>query len=203
MTKGRIIQRGAEAVLYLDSEGSLVKERVKKGYRIPELDETIRRRRSKLEVRLLDKARRSGIDTPCAALTDDHMIKMDYIDGVRVKDALGGMGVREQDATARKIGTMVAALHSSDIVHGDLTTSNMLLKDGKIFLIDFGLGKVSGKVEDQATDLFLLLEALTSTHYGISARVWKNIIKTYVQKYSNAREVMTRFETIERRRRYK
>jgi len=203
MTQGRIIHMGAEAVLYLDADGSLVKERVKKGYRIPELDETIRRRRSKLEVRLLDKARRSGVATPGATLTDKYNIRMDFIDGERVKDALNGMSRQEQDATAHEIGSIVAALHSSDIVHGDLTTSNMLLKDGKIFLIDFGLGKVSRKVEDQATDLFLLLEALTSTHYGISARVWKNIIKIYVQKYSNAHEVMTRFERIEHRRRYK
>ncbi len=203
MTMGKIIQRGAEAVLYLDPDGSLVKERIKKGYRIPELDESIRRRRSKLEVRMLERARRSGVPTPSAALKDKYNIRMDFIDGERVKDALNRMGEEEQDGIACEIGSMVAALHSSEIVHGDLTTSNMILKDGKIFLIDFGLGKVSRKVEDQATDLFLLLEALTSTHYGISARVWKNIIKIYVQKYSNAQEVMTRFERIEHRRRYK
>ncbi len=203
MTKCRIIQRGAEAVLYLDSEGSLMKERVKKGYRIPELDEAIRRQRARLEVRLLEKARRSGVNTPMASLTDKYNIRMEYIEGDRVKDVLGGMGRHGQDETAAKIGSFVAVLHGSDIVHGDLTTSNMLLKEGKIYLIDFGLGKVSTKVEDKAMDLFLLWEALRSTHFGISGRVWKNIINTYVQRYSNAREVLARFEKIERRRRYK
>jgi Kae1-associated kinase Bud32 len=202
----RIIQRGAEAVLYLDEDGddvSLVKERVKKGYRIPELDEQIRKQRSKLEVRLLEKARRSGALTPKASLTNKYIIRMDYIDGERVKDVLNSMSGPEQDGMAEKIGSFVAGLHESDIIHGDLTTSNMLLKDGLIYLIDFGLGKVSHKVEDKATDLFLLHEALLSTHFGISARVWKNIINTYVQKYSNAQEVLSRLDRIERRRRYK
>ena len=201
--KGKIIQRGAEAVLYLDEEGALIKERLKKGYRIPELDEAIRKQRSKLEVRLLDKARRSGVDAPNAGLTNKYIIRMDYIDGDKLKDVLNGMSGKEQDDMALKIGSAVAALHSSNIIHGDLTTSNMVLKDGRVFLIDFGLGKVSHKVEDKATDLFLLFEALRSTHSGISDRMWKNIINTYVQEYSNAQEVMPRLDMISRRRRYK
>jgi Kae1-associated kinase Bud32 len=201
--RGKIIQRGAEAVLYLDEDGRLVKERVRKGYRIPEIDEAIRRQRARLEVRLLDKARRSDVDTPMASLTSNYIISMDYIEGKKLKDALNGMSSAEQDKTAEKIGRMVANLHGSDIIHGDLTTSNMILKDERIYLIDFGLGKISRKVEDKATDLFLLREALLSTHFGVSDRVWKNVINTYVQKYSNAREVMARLGIIERRRRYK
>jgi len=201
--RGKIIQRGAEAVLYLGEDGRLVKERVRKGYRIPEIDEAIRRQRARLEVRLLDKARRSNVDTPMASLTSNYIISMDYIKGKKLKDALNGMSSAEQDKTAEKIGRMVANLHGSDIIHGDLTTSNMILKDERIYLIDFGLGKISKKVEDKATDLFLLREALLSTHFGVSDRVWKNVINTYVQKYSNAREVMARLGAIERRRRYK
>jgi TP53 regulating kinase-like protein len=121
MTKGRIIQRGAEAVLYLDPDGSLMKERVKKGYRIPELDEAIRRQRARLEVRLLEKARRSGVNTPMASLTDKYNIRMEHIDGDRVKDVLGGMGRQGQDETAAKIGSFVAVLHGSDIVHGEIS----------------------------------------------------------------------------------
>jgi Kae1-associated kinase Bud32 len=199
----RVIRRGAEAVLWLDGEGKLVKERVRKGYRIPELDEAIRRQRARLEVRMLSRARRSGVNAPAATLTDRYNIRMDFVDGERVKDAFSSMGARRQDEVAGMIGSVVAAMHAADIVHGDLTTSNMLLKDGALYMIDFGLGKVSRKVEDKATDLFLLWEAMLSTHYGASERAWKNIINTYVQKYENAREVMARFAMIERRRRYK
>ncbi len=197
-----IVQRGAEAVLY--REGNvLVKERLRKGYRLPELDEEIRKRRTKLEVNLLEKARRAGVRTPNAEMDGRHVIKMDYIDGERVKDVLGSMKAPERKKVAEKIGAAVAALHSAGIVHGDLTTSNMILKGDELYVIDFGLGKVSQKVEDKATDLFLLYEALLSTHYGISGPMWKNIINIYMQKYSTAPEVMTRFERIGRRRRYK
>lgn len=198
-----VIQRGAEAVLWLDGEGKLVKERVRKGYRIPELDESIRKQRAKLEVRLLERARRSGVKAPAASLTDKYNIRMDFVDGPRAKDVLNGMGEKERDDVAGLIGSVAAAMHGADLIHGDLTTSNMLLKDGVLYMIDFGLGKVSHKVEDKATDLFLLWEAILSTHYAVSERLWKNIINTYVQKYENAREVMARFAMIEKRRRYK
>jgi len=198
-----IIQRGAEAVLYIGEGGALFKERLRKGYRIPEIDEEIRKQRTKKEVGLLCRARRAGVPAPNAELTDKYIIRMDYIKGKKVKDVLNGMCRKEQDEVAEKIAGIAAAMHSANIIHGDLTTSNMILKDGEIHMIDFGLGKVSEKVEDQATDLFLLHEALLSTHFGIAERLWKKIINTYAQKYSNAREVMARLERIELRRRYK
>ncbi len=197
-----IIQRGAEAVLYREGD-VLVKERVKKGYRLPELDDEIRRRRTKREAKLLETARRAGIHTPDADIADKHVIRMDFIDGNRVKDMLNGMKGPDQKKAAVKIGEMVAALHSANIIHGDLTTSNMILKGNDLYVIDFGLGKVSHKVEDKATDLFLLYEAILSTHFEISEAVWKNIINTYMQKYSTAAQVMQRFESIGKRRRYK
>lgn len=197
-----IIQRGAEAVLY--REGSvLVKDRIKKGYRLTVLDEDIRKRRTKLEVRLLERARRAGVSAPNAEMAGRHLIRMDYIDGVRIKDALNGMKSADQKKVGEKIGAMIAALHSANIVHGDLTTSNMILKGNELYVIDFGLGKVSHKVEDKATDLFLLYEAILSTHYEISGPIWKIIINIYMQKYSTAPEVMKRFEKIGQRRRYK
>ena len=200
---GTIIQRGAEAVLRLGTDGSLYKERLSKGYRIPELDEEIRKTRTRKEVGLLARARRAGVRTPEAEAIDKYIIRMDYIQGEKLKDALNSMKANEQDAVAAKIGAIAAAMHRADVIHGDLTTSNMILKDGEVHVIDFGLGKVSTKVEDKATDLFLLREALLSTHYEISERVWNNIINTYAQQYSNAREVMARLEQIESRRRYK
>jgi len=202
MQEGRVLQRGAEAVIRL-REGSIVKERVRKGYRIPELDETIRRQRTKLEVSLLERARRAGVRTPDASMTDKYIITMSNIDGEKLKDALNGAGKSARSRIAAKIGGIVAALHSSDIVHGDLTTSNMILKGTELYIIDFGLGRVSNRAEDKATDMFLLWEALQSAHFEIADMMWKNIINTYALKYSNAPEVIKRLESIERRRRYK
>lgn len=197
-----VLKRGAEAVIRREG-GALVKERISKGYRLPELDEEIRRLRTKSEARLLDRARRAGVLTPAVSAVEKYSITMEEIKGRRLKDCLDTMTARKQKAAAGKIGEMAAMLHAADIVHGDLTTSNMILKGDGIYLIDFGLGKVSHKVEDKATDLFLLWEALISAHYAISAPLWKNIINTYMQKYSTAAEVMARFHDIGKRRRYK
>jgi Kae1-associated kinase Bud32 len=70
-------------------------------------------------------------------------------------------------------------------------------------VIDFGLSKLSEKVEDQAVDLFLLYEAIKSTHFEHLERAWETIIKVYGQRYSNSPEIMKRIEQIKRRRRYK
>jgi Kae1-associated kinase Bud32 len=197
-----VIKRGAEAVIRREG-GAIVKERVVKGYRIPQIDEEIRRLRTKSESRLLERARRAGILTPAVSAIGKYSITMEEVKGERLKDCLDSMKPKEQKRVAAKIGGMVAMLHSADIIHGDLTTSNMILKGDGIYLIDFGLGKVSHKVEDKATDLFLLWEALVSAHYTISGPLWKNIINTYIQKYSTAAEVMARFQGIGKRRRYK
>jgi TP53 regulating kinase-like protein len=102
----------------------------------------------------------------------------------------------------RLIGEAAARLHSAGIVHGDMTTSNMILRENELFVIDFGLSKPSGKVEDQAVDLYLLYEALRSTHFRWLEEAWKNILKAYKQKYSNAGAVLDRIERIKQRRRY-
>jgi tRNA A-37 threonylcarbamoyl transferase component Bud32 len=128
------------------------------------------------------------------------------------------------------MGESIGKLHSAGIIHGDLTTSNMIFKDAvqkggteerrrqqtpsgkgaanftqeaRLYIIDFGLGKISGKIEDQAVDLYLLYEALKSTHLRLMGDAWKGILKAYKQNYSKSNEVLSRVMKIEKRRRYK
>ncbi len=202
----RLIQRGAEAVLFLrkqEGEDVLVKERVRKGYRIPELDKRIRSQRTRGEAKLLGMARRVGVNTPRTLETGDSSIVMEWLDGRRVKDCLNGLPENERLEVYSLMGETVGRLHEGGIIHGDLTTSNMILKDGGLFLIDFGLGKFSKKVEDQAVDLYVLYEALRSTHFIRLKEAWTNVLKAYNQKYSNAQQVLGRLKKIESRRRYK
>lgn len=198
----KIIARGAEAILYLDGN-ILVKERIKKGYRLLELDRKIRSFRTKHEERLLDRARRAGVATPIISETGDFKIKMDYIKGQRIKDVLNKMEKNKRLEIYKIIGESVAKLHVAGIIHGDLTTSNLILKNNKIFFIDFGLGKMSNRIEDQAVDLFLLYEALKSTHFKILDEAWERVLKAYKQNYTKAEEVFNRIEKIKKRRRYK
>ena len=69
---------------------------------------------------------------------------------------------------ACKIGEVIGKLHKNNIIHGDLTTSNMLLVEpfskSDVILIDFGLGYMEEKVEDKAVDLYVLERAVLSTH---------------------------------------
>ena len=203
----QIIKRGAEAVLYLDlydGQQVFVKERIKKSYRISQIDEKLRKARTKKEVRLMTEARKFGVLTPKIFAVDDanHKIIMEYVGDERVKELLNVGDKKTVEKISFEIGRMVGKLHANGIVHGDLTTSNMLIKDGEIYLIDFGLGEFSKKIEDQGVDLNLLQEALKSTHFRILKTCWDSIVKGYRQEYKDADKVLEKIEEIEKRARY-
>lgn len=205
----KTIARGAEAVLKKgkrQGESILLKDRVRKGYRANELDRKIRSQRTKTEERLLARARRSGVQTPRVWEASGYEIVMEWLDGPTVKEGLNNMERKNRLIVYERIGHAAASLHRAGIMHGDLTTSNMILRDGRpdqLFLIDFGLAKTSQRVEDQAVDLFLLYEALKAAHFRFLDEAWKNIIKAYKYNYSIARQILERLEKIERRRRYR
>ncbi|MFH0711327.1 MAG: KEOPS complex kinase/ATPase Bud32 [Candidatus Aenigmatarchaeota archaeon] len=203
----QIIYRGAEAVLYLDNfdnQEVLVKERIKKNYRLKEIDEKIRKLRTRKELKLLTEARKNGIPTPKIYETDESTSKiiMEFIDGTRIKELLNSSDEKTVIKTCQQIGRLVGKLHSAGIVHGDLTTSNMILKDEKIYFIDFGLGEFSRRIEDQGVDMNLLKEAVQSTHFRILVTCWDNILKGYGQEYKNAEQVIMKVDEIENRARY-
>ncbi|OGJ16846.1 hypothetical protein A3K73_08850 [Candidatus Pacearchaeota archaeon RBG_13_36_9] len=119
----KIIGRGAEAVL-IQEEGFLVKDRIKKGYRLPYLDEKLRKQRTKKEAKLLKKSS-SIIKVPEVISSDEkEKIKMQFIEGKKLSDWLDKLSNSEQ--ICEEIGKQVALLHNADIIHGDLTTSNMI-----------------------------------------------------------------------------
>jgi len=198
-----IVGRGAEAVLYLE-KGNLVKERVKKGYRHKDLDLKIRKSCTRKEFKLMNKAF-DVIDVPkIIDFCDSEMkIIMEFVKGGVVKDTLDGFEKGKRNEICFKIGESVALLHNNGIIHNDLTTSNFILKDGKIFFIDFGLGIFSDKIEDKAVDLHLLKQALESKHYRHFEESFKEILKGYKKKSGDYEGVVERLEIVERRGRYK
>ena len=201
----KILARGAEAVLYLDTlngEQVLVKERAVKGYRVKELDEKLRKERTIAEANLLDRARRAGVKVPRVLEKEKFKIYLEYLDGRKLKDVLNMMKGFQLSYTCKKIGETIQKLHAASIVHGDLTTSNMIVEGNEIYFIDFSLGRVSKKIEDQAVDLFLLYEALKSTHFQVLEEAWANILEGY-KNYEYSIEVLKRFYEIGKRRRYK
>ena len=196
-----IIAQGAEAVLWLDKQ-RILKERVTKGYRYPELDQKIRKFRTRREAKILQRLEK--IDFPAPHLqdfSDQRMsLTMDFIQGPKLKDVL-----KQNNANilAKAMGENIAKLHHHNIIHGDLTTSNMILDKEKINFIDFGLSQFSDKIEDKAVDLFLLDRALASTHGEIHSQVFEKILEVYLENNKNAGQVLEQLKKVKARGRNK
>ena len=195
-----VIGRGAEAILYREGE-ALVKERIVKGYRVKELDEKLRKRRTRLEAKILSRAKRAGVPTPSVIKTEDYKIVMEFIEGKRLKELLQILTAEEMEKTAEEIGRLVGKLHSAGIIHGDLTTSNMILRE-KIYFIDFGLAFHSTSVEDRAVDLHLLHQAYQSTHFNFLKKLWEHTVEGYKETFKDWEDVLKRLEQIRKRGRY-
>ncbi len=126
----KIIAHGAEAKI-LKSGNFIIKDRIKKSYRIPELDIKIRKRRTKKEIKLLTKASKI-INCPLSEdLYEFDKIKMPFINGKKLSKHLDNFSLKKQKQICKQIGKSVAKLHDSDIIHGDLTTSNMIYVPNK------------------------------------------------------------------------
>ncbi len=181
----------------------VLKQRVVKGYRHPALDRSLQTFRIKNEVRLMFEARSAGIAVPIIYSVDliENRIVMEEVKGMRVKDALEELPREKAEEVARKIGEIAGRLHAADIVHGDLTTSNMLLEGDRIVTIDFSLGSKTSELEDKGVDMHLLEEAFHSTHYRRS-ELLELVKESYVKTYSAGADVLKKVKEIEKRGRY-
>lgn len=193
----KILKQGAEAILYKEGK-DLVKERIKKNYRIEEIDNKLRSFRTKKEAKLLKETD----FTPKIFNVSENKIKMEFIDGNVLKDVLDTMSTDERKKVCILMGKQIAKLHNRDIIHGDLTSSNMILKDNKLYFIDFGLGFISKKIEDKAVDLYLLRQALESKHYRHAEECFNGILSGY-EECKFYKEVLERLEKVSKRGRYK
>ena len=202
MSELKILQIGAEARIIKNGE-TIIKKRERKSYRILEIDEKIRKLRTRSEGKLLERASKL-IDTPKIKKIDEKSkeILMDFVDGKRLSDSLDDFSLNIQKKICEKIGKNVAKLHGSKIIHGDLTTSNMILAKDKIFFIDFGLGFISHKIEDKAVDLHLFKEALEARHFKYWEILFKEFLRGY-EEYSEHKKILEQLKKVERRGRYK
>lgn len=206
-----LLAKGAEANIYPDhylDEEVLVKKRVVKGYRIKEIDDYLRKKRTKNEAKLMAEAKRCGVVTPLVYDVDlkEHSITMEKVQGIEVKKIFSSedpLDLNQIRSISRTIGEDVARLHDCGLIHGDLTTSNLILgADGKsVVFIDFGLGKVSDLVEDKGVDLLVFKKAINGIHHDISRECFDHILKGY-ESARDYREVVTKIEEIEGRGRY-
>lgn len=200
------LKRGAEAELRRTEflgRPAVEKFRVPKAYRLSALDEELRRARIRMEARLMAEARAAGVAVPVMYDINlvDNKIVMEFIDGPTAKEVLDEGGSRAR-MIAREIGRIAGRLHRAGIIHGDLTTSNMILRDGRVVMIDFSLGGKGDTAEERGVDLHLLREALTSAHKD-APTYYREVLAGYRESMgAEAKDAIAKVKEIEGRGRY-
>lgn len=213
----KILKQGAEAKLFICKylgRPTLIKERFKKNYRHPDLDATITKDRIRNEARSIVRCKTIGVKTPALYLVDfeRRRIYMEHFEqSITVKDFII-MSKPSQDSLynlAKIIGETVRKMHENNIIHGDLTTSNMLIvykndginsmQDFELAMIDFGLSFINTSTEDKGVDLYVLERALISTHNDLP-NLFDKIFDAY-KRYSknNIKEIISKYEDVRAR----
>jgi len=218
-----VLRQGAEAKLYTGKflgQKSIIKERFSKKYRHPQLDDRLTKERLKGEVRSLMRCKLASIRTPTIYHVDmnNGILVMEYLeDAITCREYIDSLlkssGSDENQVKltnlSTKIGQILATMHKNNVIHGDLTTSNMLIEqvtengDHKLCLIDFGLGFAEGTPEDKGVDLYVLERALISTHPNTEF-MFSAVINAYRQEMKADRkkecdEIIRKFEEIRMR----
>ena len=204
-----LVAKGAEADLWLDTDWNgvraLLKRRGEKRYRHPELDREIRRMRTIHEASMIHRAKAAGVPTPTIYQVDpeEATIVMEYVEGEKVRDIVEGLPDRERHDLFRLIGLHAGHLHGAGIVHGDLTTSNIInTLEGPVF-VDFGLGEASSETEKRGVDLNLMHRMLISTHFRHTEELFAAFTEGYAEGLGEeAERALGRMEEISRRGRY-
>ncbi|XP_065501851.1 EKC/KEOPS complex subunit TP53RK [Caloenas nicobarica] len=206
----QLVRQGAEAHVYRGlflGRAAVAKLRVPKRYRHPALEERLSRRRTAQEARSLLRCRRAGISAPAVYFVDcvtNSIYLEDIVDSVTVQDHINSVQ-RSGNYTssllplAEKMGELLARMHDEDLIHGDLTTCNILLRPPMekldLVLIDFGLSFISGLPEDKGVDLYVLEKAFLSTHPDTET-LFQALLKTYAATSKKSGPVIKRLDEV-------
>ena len=202
---GELIYQGAEARIYsckFFGKPCILKERFTKKYRVAELDQKITQQRINQEARTMVRCRRHGIACPAVYHVDNEKksIYMEHVtDSKTVRDYIRISQQEGKDFShlAQKIGATLAAMHECDVIHGDLTTSNMVYNEAtdKLILIDFGLSSVSSLAEDKGVDLYVLERAILSSHPNTEG-FFQQVLSDYQRSSSKASSVINKLDEV-------
>jgi TP53 regulating kinase-like protein len=184
----------AEAIVEL-TDNLVYKRRMEKRYRVKELDERIKKERTKSEAKIISEARRKGVPTPIIFDVHEYELVMERIEGDLAREVI-------DSAISERIGELVGVLHRNGIIHGDLTTSNIIVgKDTITYFIDFGLSFIESSTEARGVDVHVFFQSLRGTH-ELYEELKESFIQGYTKSFSHALPVLRRAEEIERRGRY-
>lgn len=213
MSTLELFKQGAEGRLYkstFDGKLCLIKERFVKSYRHLELDTSLTKSRIKAESKTVKRCEDAGILVPKIFKVDlnERKIYLEYFDkSLTAKQYIEDFANKEGEANleelATRIGEIIGKMHKVNIIHGDLTTSNILLnpkenEEYDLIMIDFGLSSYSTSTEDKAVDLYVLERALLSTHSSLP-QLFEFILKSYKSTNDKSSEIIAKFEDVRAR----
>ena len=208
MTESEMLYQGAEAKIIKSTyfgHNVVKKQRVHKRYRIKEIDEMLIKSRTKEEAKVMALARNMGVSVPIIYDVDlsEGCITFEYVLGNRIKDIFDHINDRQRKKLCEQIGSQIALLHNAEIIHGDLTTSNMIYYKEIVYFIDFGLSEINAEIEARGVDLHLLMEAMESTH-SQHASFFSFVLDGYCKTYDgDSGLVKSKIDDIIRRGRYR
>ncbi len=209
----KLIHKGAEASLYYGSwfgKEAIFKKRIPKGYRIEQIDKIIRYNRTLNEAKALIRVKNYGVLVPSVYEIDieNSTIVMKYIKGEKLKEILYSLTTSKKVQYLKEIGKAIAYLHKNGHIHGDITTSNIILTPSQdLFIVDFGLHNYSDSIEDKSTDLHLFKRVLISSHGSDSSICFNAFLEGYregygIEKINECKSILKNISIIETRGRY-
>jgi TP53 regulating kinase-like protein len=209
MRLDEIIAQGAESIILKTqrwNQSFVLKWRQSKPYLFEDIDSHLRKSRTSRECKMLSVARSLGVSTPAvyAVDLDNFTILMDYIEGKQFKQVANSVPENQLKQFCIEFGTSIALLHMGDMVHGDPTTSNVIIDSkSKLWLVDFGLSEMNATVEMKGVDLHLIHRALETTHWDLQECMLKATLKGYSDTVGKeAKETLSRMDEIRERGRY-
>ncbi|MEM2143079.1 MAG: Kae1-associated kinase Bud32 [Candidatus Thorarchaeota archaeon] len=200
---------GAESEIYRVRRWGIVmavKSRVSKPYLLADIDNQLKRLRTTRECSMLQYARRLGVPTPTVYSIDlsNCRIWMDFIDGRQLKQLANEVSKPELRRLCESFGVLIGMLHRGNVVHGDPTTSNVIVDSAsRMWIVDFGLGEYNATIEMKGVDLHLIERAIETTHWDLSEDMLSSILDGYVSVLgSDADENISRMKHLRLRGRY-
>jgi TP53 regulating kinase-like protein len=204
-----ILARGAESVIYKTEQwGSplVLKWRQGKPYLLKDIDSHLRKSRTSRECKMLTVSRTLGVPTPAVYSVDldKHTILMDFIPGTQFKQLAGQISRSDLISLSQEFGRLIALLHEGNVVHGDPTTSNVIIDEqSRLWIIDFGLSEMNATLEMKGVDLHLIHRALETTHWDLQEDMLGATLEGYIDILGNTAEpTLSRMREIRERGRY-
>ena len=200
---------GAESILFKIKQGEefyILKHRPKKTYLLDTIDTILRCLRTNRECKMLAVARKLGVPPPAVYAIDreNNTLLIDYIEGNNLKEIVDRISINDLQKMCYEFGILIALLHKGNVIHGDPTTSNVIVDNkSKLWLVDFGLSEMNATIEMKGVDLHLIRRAFETTHWNLQEIMLEKTLEGYTNKMGNAtKSILERMSEIRERGRY-